>query len=162
MSARLPADVYSPDQVGIVLWELGKLISVRRDEAVRSKVAATAGEVSDFHISALLLSVLQASSVSDKDLAALEALLAELQTLRSKAPVAHFLLSALPNRNFKRMLVQWCRQNFDPNLLLTFATRGDLGGGFVLRVGSKQYDFTYRARLLEDKHRLVEIFNDVR
>lgn len=162
MSARLPADIYSPDQVGIVLWELGKLISARRDEAVRASVAGSMVSGSEFHISALLLSVLRSSRVADGDLTALETLQADLQQLRRHAPVAHFLLSALPNRSFKRQLVEWCRQNLSENLLMTFATRGDIGGGFVMRVGSKQYDFTYRTRLLEDKHRLVEIFDNVR
>lgn len=161
MSSSLPADIYSPDQVGIVLWELGKLIGVRRDEAVRATVSGQPAGA-DFHISALLLSVLRSAAIKDTDVAALEKLQSELVELRQKAPVAHFLLSALPNRAFKRMLVEWCRQNFHQDLLVTFATRGDLGGGFVLRVGSKQYDFTYKTRLLEDKHRLVEIFNDVR
>jgi len=162
VSARLPVDVYSPDQIGIVLWELDKLISALRDTNTRSVVTGSEPVAAEPHVSALLLGVLRTSGISERDQAALESLQVELQTVRSSAPVAHFLLSALPNRNFKRELVAWCRQNLHENLLVTFATRGDLGGGFVLRVGSKQYDFTYRAQLLNDKKRLVEIFDNVR
>ena len=36
MSVRLPADVYSPDHIGVVLWELGHLIDHRRN-APRTK-----------------------------------------------------------------------------------------------------------------------------
>jgi len=160
--ARLPDDVYSPDQVGIVLWELDKVIGALRDVDTRRMVSGAEVAGSDVHISALLLSVLRSSGVSERDLGALESLQTELQAVRTSAPVAHFLLSALPNRSFKRELVAWCRQNLHQSLLMTFATRGDLGGGFVLRVGSKQYDFTYRAQLLSDKARLVEIFDNVR
>lgn len=162
MSVKLPADVYSPDQVGIALWELGRLIGRLRDETTRKTVTGKDGADKEAHVSEFLLSVLHAAKTPADDYQALEKLQTELQTIRAKAPVAHVLLSALPNRTLKRELVEWCRTNLHPDLLMTFATRGDMGGGFILRVGSKQYDFTYRTRLLEDRHRLTEIFDHVR
>lgn len=162
MSVKLPADVYAPDQVGIVLWELGRLIGQLRDASTRASVTGKAEPAREFHASASLLSVLSETKVSAEDYKALEKLQTELQDIRSKAPVAHVLLSALPNQTLKRQLVEWCRENLHKELLMTFATRGDMGGGFILRIGSKQYDFTYRAQLLENRHRLTEIFDDVR
>lgn len=161
MSVKLPADVYSPDQVGIALWELGRLISQVRDASTRKTVTGKEEAAKDPHISEFLLSIMVAEKVSADNYKALEKLQTELQAIRAKAPVAHILLSALPNRTLKRELVEWCRQNLHKELLMTFATRGDMGGGFILRIGSKQYDFTYRTRLLEDRHRLTEIFDHV-
>lgn len=162
MTVKLPADVYSPDQVGIVLWELGRLIGQLRDASTRASVTGKADAEKDLHVSSFLLSVLHGEKIPADDYKALEKLQSELQTLRSNAPVAHVLLSALPNRALKRQLVEWCRENLHKELLMTFATRGDMGGGFILRIGSKQYDFTYRAQLLENRHRLTEIFDNVR
>lgn len=162
MTVKLPADVYSPDQVGIVLWELGRLIAQLRDASTRASVTGKADAEKDLHISSFLLSVLHAEKVSSDDYKVLEKLQVQLQAVRSTAPVAHILLSALPNRALKRQLVEWCRENLHKELLMTFATRGDMGGGFILRIGSKQYDFTYRAQLLENRHRLTEIFDHVR
>lgn len=162
MSVKLPADVYSPDQVGIALWELGKLIGQLRDRKTRAAVVTEKEPARELHVSAFLLSVLEAAGAKEDDIKALEKLETGLQGIRARAPVAHVLLSALPSRPLKRELVEWCRTNLHPELLVTFATRGDMGGGFILRIGSKQYDFTYRARLLENKHRLIEIFDNVR
>lgn len=161
MSVKLPADVYSPDQVGIVLWELGRLIAQLRDTSTRASVTGKTEAEKELHVSAFLLSVLHSAKVAADDHKALEKLQTQLQDVRSNAPVAHILLSALPNRTLKRQLVEWCRDNLHAELLMTFATRGDMGGGFILRVGSKQYDFTYRAQLLENRHRLTEIFDHV-
>lgn len=162
MSLRLPADVYSPDHVGIVLWEIGELISRLRNAATRAAVVTEGVPQEEMHISSFLLNVLHATGVSAGDRQALERLQAELQVIRDKAPVAHIVLSAIPSRALKRELVEWFRDQLHIQHLVTFSMRGDIGGGFMLRIGSKQYDFTYKARLLEDRHRLTEIFDSVR
>jgi len=162
VSVQLPADVYSPDQVGIVLWELGGLISSLRGASTRAAIVTEGVPQQEVHVSSFLMGVLHAAGVSAGDRQALEQLQIEMQALRTSAPVAHIVLAALPNRTLKRELVEWFRAQLHPQHLVTFATRGDIGGGFVLRIGSKQYDFTYRARLLEDKHRFTEIFDGVR
>lgn len=158
MSTMLPPDIYSPDHVGILVWELGKLISTERD-AHNHKIVTGKEPVRNHHISDGLSRVLTSAQVATTDISRLEALLDELQQLRKSAPVAHFLVPALPTRALKMQLVTWCRDNLHSNLLLTFASRADIGGGFILRVGSKQYDFTYRAQLRAHRGRLMEIFD---
>ena len=159
---KLPPDVYSPDQLGIVLWELGDVTAKLRDAETRAAVTQQPHDHTEIHTSALLLNVLQTAGVSARDRQAMEQLTQEIQTIREKAPTAHMMLAALPNRAMKRLIVEWFRRELHPQLLLTFAARGDIGGGFILRAGSKQYDFSFRARILENKQRLVEIFDDVR
>lgn len=162
MSVKLPADVYSPDHIGIVLWELGELISRLRNASTRAAVVEGGVPEEEIHISSFLLNVLHTAGVSAGDRQALEQLQVDLRALRDSAPVAHVVLAALPSRALKRELVEWFREQLHVHHLVTFAMRGDIGGGFKLRIGSKQYDFTYRARLLEGKHRLTEIFDSVR
>jgi len=161
MIAQLPSDVYSPNQLGIIIWELGNLVSQLRDASTRAAVTKQE-QATDVHASALLLSVLHASGVSTKDHQTLEQLQREIELIRDKAPSAHMMLAALPNRAMKRMMVEWFRSEIHPQFLLTFAARGDIGGGFILRTGSKQYDLSFRGRILGNKQRLVEIFDSVR
>lgn len=162
MSIKLPNDVYSPDQIGIVIWELTGLIGKLRDSEMRTKVAPSSEGEEDHHISNFLLGVLRSTGVSAADRRALESLQIELQAIRDRAPVAHLVLPVLPNRTLKRQLVEWFRGNVHQQQLLTFSARGDIGGGFFLRIGSKQYDFTFRGQLLENRHRIAEIFDGVR
>ncbi len=161
MTLKLPADVYSPDHVGIALWELGRLIPTLGDAVARARVTPEAGQP-EIQVSAFLMKIMSANGVSAADRQALEQLQVELRSLRDVAPTAHILLAASPGQAIKRQLVDWFRSEISPQHLLTFAARGDIGGGFMLRIGSKQYDFTYRTQLLADKHRLVEIFDSVR
>ena len=159
---KLSNDVHSPDHIGIVLWELERLISWLHDASVRASVAGKRTAEKEVHLSAYLLGVLKDAGVSPEDLPGLEQLQATLQAVREQAPVAHMVLTALPNRSLKRQLVEWFRKEIHQQCLLTFAVRSDLGGGFLLRVGSEQYDFTFRGRLLENRHRIAEIFDGVR
>lgn len=162
MSFKLSNDVYSPDHLGIVLWELERLIDWLRNESVRVSVAGQESATKEVHLSALLLGVLKDADVKSNDREALEQLQATLQAVREQAPVAHIVLTALPSRSLKKQLVEWFRNEIHQQALITFAVRSDMGGGFLLRIGSKQYDFTFRGRLLANKHRIAEIFDSVR
>ena len=162
MSVKLPPDVYSPDHIGIVLWELSRLIAKLQDAAVQATVAKESNVAHDIHVSNFLLGVLRAANVSPADRAALERLQQELQQVRDMAPVAHIVLPALPNQTLKRQLVEWFRTGIHQQMMMTFAVRSDIGGGFLLRVGSRQYDCTFKAQLLANKHRIAEIFDGVR
>lgn len=162
MSLRLPAEVYSPDHIGIALWELGSLVSYLQNSDTRAKVSSSQVQPGEPQISAFLTNVLTTTGIAPNDLSSLEQLQEQLQIVRDKAPVAHMMLSALPNQSMKRELVEWFREQIHAQCLVTFAMRRDIGGGFVLRIGSKQYDFSYRQRLLDDRHRLTEIFDGVR
>ena len=162
MSLRLPVELYSPDHIGIALWELGSLVSYLQDNAMRAKVTSAQPAQTEPQVSAFLNNLLSEAGVALNDVSGLEQLQSQLQIVRDKAPVAHMVLSALPNQTMKRELVEWFRNQIHAQCLVTFAMRRDIGGGFVLRIGSKQYDFSYRQRLLDDRHRLTEIFDGVR
>lgn len=162
MSFKLSTDIYSPDHISIVLWELERLIGWLRDESVRESVAGQGSAEKEVHLSHFLLGVLDTAGVSANDQAGLEGLHAQLQAVQAQAPVAHIMLSALPNRTLKRQLVEWFRQEIHQQALVTFSVRTDIGGGFMLRIGSRQYDFTFRGQLIENKHRIAEIFDGVR
>jgi len=163
MSAlKLPLDLYSPDQLGIIILETGNHANVLRDAGVRARTSGNADTAEPLHASALLTGVLQGNGLSANDHASLEALSKGLKLIRDKAPVAHLTLAALPNRSLKRQLTEWFRKEVSPYMLLTFAVRTDIGGGAVLRVGSRVYDFSFRQQIVSNKHRIAEIFENVR
>jgi hypothetical protein len=159
-SIRLPLDLYSPEQLSAVIIEFRGYIGELRDTAVRAKALhATAGAP---HASALLMGVMHESGVNATDQPEAEKLLKELEAVRDKAPAAHLMMAALPNRDLKRKLTEWFRTEIHPFALLTFATRADIGGGFILQAGSHVYNYSFREQLLTHKHRIAEIYNSVR
>lgn len=157
---HLPLDLYSPEQLSAVIIELRGYNGALRDTAVRARaVHATPGAP---HASALLLAVMHEADMSATDPAQTEKLLKELEAIRDKAPTAHMMMAALPNRDLKRKLTDWFRTEIHPFALLTFATRADIGGGFILQAGSHVYNYSFREQLLSHKHRISEIYNSVR
>jgi hypothetical protein len=158
---KLPLDLYSPEQLSAIIIELRSHLSALRDAAARAKAAH--GEAPTMpHTSALLLGALHESGTSPTDLAAGEKLLKELEAIRDKAPAVHVMMAALPNRDLKRKLTEWFRTEVHPYTLLTFATRADIGGGFILQAGSHIYNYSFREQILKNKSRLSEIYHSVR
>lgn len=157
MSIALPIDVYSPDQLSGLVAELQSYRGRLRDAAVRAKTAKSKGAVVAPVISEELMSLLRKSGVTADDGDALDTAHKELQKILKKAPVMHITLAALPNKTLKRQLTVWFRTQINPNSLLTFAARSDIGGGLMLQAGSHFYDYSFRERILANKKRLMEI-----
>jgi hypothetical protein len=160
VTISLPVDMYSTDQLSAVMLELRDYCNVLRDTSARKKITHAAEEVP--HVSALLLGVLHGAGIRAGNYDDAEGLLKELESLRSKAVVAHVTLAALPTRTLKRQLTVWFRAEIHPSAFLTFVMRSDIGGGIIVQMGSRLYDFSFREVLLNNKARIGEIFSSVR
>jgi len=154
----LPPDVYSPEVLSIVMMELRDHILQATQAATKARVTNATTTAERPHLSAQLRAVLATAGVKEDDLARLQTLSTQLEDLRKQAPVVHLLLTALPNRPQKHQFVQWFREHIHPHLLLTFATRSDIGGGVIVQAGSHVYDFSFREQLIHNKKRIGELF----
>ena len=157
---RLPVDLYSPEQLGAIIIELRSHSGGLRDAAVRAR--ATKQEAAPIHTSALLMAAYREAGVSPTDQPNTEKLLKQLEAIRDRAPAVHLMMAALPNRDFKRKLVEWFRAEIHPYALLTFATRADIGGGIIIQAGSHIYNYSFREQILSHKNRISEIYHSVR
>ena len=153
---HLPVDIYSPQQLNGLLAELQTYRSQVRDAAVRAK-AAKHKTAETVDTSEELANLLRTSKVELADSTGLEALNKQLEQVLKSAPVMHLTFSAPANRMLKRQITVWFRSQVHPHSLLTFAARGDIGGGLLLQAGSHFYDFSFRDRLLANKKLLTEI-----
>lgn len=157
---QLPTDLYSPDQLGAIIIELRGVVGELRDGNLRARGRQLPPEVAQ--TSVLLTGVMHNAGVSAHDVGAAENLLAQLQALRPKLPVAHLTLADLPSRALKRRLTEWFRSQIHPNMLVTFAVRADIGGGIIVQGGSRLYDFSFRQHVMQNRQRIGELFADVR
>ncbi|HWZ65229.1 MAG TPA: hypothetical protein VNX65_00345 [Patescibacteria group bacterium] len=156
MSTGLPIDLYSPDQLSVLMLELYKHTEALRNNRARTRVTKKSDSTPP--VTALLLEVLKEFDISVDDLTAAEQLLPKLELIRSKALVVHVILATPPNEDLRHQITQWFRTEIHPLLFLTFAARRDIGGGMLLRAGSHQYDFSFRKQLLDNKAKISEIF----
>lgn len=151
----LPVDVYSPDQLSEAIMELRSYTASQRDAVVRARAHADNQTAEgQTQVSEALKHVLDSAQTAGESL---EQLLKQLEELLAKAPVAHLTLAALPNRAIKRQITLWFRTEIHPTMLLTFAARGDIGGGAVVHIGSHLYDLSFKKQILANKNRLTEI-----
>lgn len=152
----LPPDICTPQQLGSALAELRIFLNRLQDRAARQKVSG----VSELppSLSQAARNILEINGLSPQSLQ-LATFTVELEKLRDTAPVAHFVLAELPEAGICQQLTDWFRQNIHASSLLTFSSRSDIGGGFLLRAGGKQYDFTFRSQLLDSKARISVLFN---
>lgn len=148
--AALPIDIYSPDQLSELVLELQDLAAALRDGTAR-------GDTHEVAISPGLASLLNANQTNNTDVNGVEALTKDVEATLQVAPTVHILLAASPNRVTKRQLVEWFRTEINPQTLLTFAARGDLGGGAIVQAGSHLYDMSFRRSIIDNKARMTEI-----
>jgi len=71
-------------------------------------------------------------------------------------------LAALPAGNIRRTIVEWCRQNIDPNILVEFKFNSAICGGMVVRYGSHIYDWSFRRQILASIDKFPEALRSVR
>jgi len=155
VNLALPADIYTPDQLSMCIQELRGLISARRDLAAKSRVGNTPETTPA--VPPFTASLLQANRLSGSTAKELEELVKALESLRLKAPVVHLTLAALPGPKLSVKLVEWFRREIHPSTLLLFVMDHTIGGGVVIRVGSRVYDFSFSSQLVRHKNRIAEI-----
>lgn len=150
MSVQLPLDTYSPDQLSELILELQDAAGQARDNTVRGQADASPQSPN-------LVALLDANKIAPTDADALETLSKDIAAILDKAPTVHILLSSMPNRPVKRQFALWFRTQIHPLTLITFAARGDLGGGAIIQTGSHLYDMSFRRSIIDNKARLTEI-----
>lgn len=154
----LPDTIYSPDQVSAAILELNTYQAALHDAMVRSQGGQN---ISLPEPGGLLSDLFSALNIRPDNGSMIEAVTKDLSQILTKSPVVHITLAAAPTHAIKKQLTAWFRTEINPSLLITFAVRSDLGGGIVLRAGSKVYDFSFKRQLLANKQRIAEIAQSV-
>ena len=163
MKLKLPLNVYSSDQLGAIAWELEEAINELRKRSIRrSVIGGHNKDQEQLETSKLLDELLRESGIMKIEQTQLETLLNEVKKFRESAPNVHIILAATPDNKIKKQLTGWLRQEISPSILCTFSMRADLGGGAIIRTGARQYDFSFRSKIADNKQRISEIFNGLR
>jgi hypothetical protein len=144
----LPNEVYSPDQLSAITMELRAYIGAKHDAARRSDH----GGALEPAVSSALRSIIDSAGNSSAD-----QLLSDMEQLLKSAPTIHVITAAKPNSTLKQQITNWFRTEIHPSAMLTFAERRDLGGGVIVRAGSHIYDFSFKRKILDNKHRITEL-----
>jgi F0F1-type ATP synthase delta subunit len=91
----------------------------------------------------------------------LEMLLRELAALKTSAPAMTITLAAPAGKELKQTLVDWCRHNIAPNIMVSFQFNASLLGGMVVSYKSRVFDWSFRRQILESRQTFAEVLRRV-
>lgn len=86
----------------------------------------------------------------------LDELIVTLEMILKRAPVVTITLAAPAPAEVKRTLVNWCRQEIDPEILVTLTFNATILGGMIVRVGSRVYDWSFRRQIMDNRRKFSE------
>jgi F0F1-type ATP synthase delta subunit len=84
-------------------------------------------------------------------------LLAALETTKKQASVVHISFASEPTHQVLYKIVQWFRQEVDPNIVISVGLQRSIAAGVVLRTPNRQFDFSLRKHLEHSKAGLSKI-----
>ena len=91
----------------------------------------------------------------------LELLIKTLEQYVSNSPTMTITLAALPTSSLKTALVNWCRTNVAPDILVSFRFNTSLLGGMVVQYGSHIFDWSFKRKILENRKIFPEVLRRV-
>jgi hypothetical protein len=157
----LPPELYSPDQIGLVMIELRDQADMLRRQAARQRLGSAGAALRPAALPERLTALLVVCGITRVTLASLEQLIKQLEIVRAKAPVVHVTLADLPGQHLRTELVKWFRREIDPTVLVSFNVNTTIVGGIVVRTGSHLHDYSFRRGLWEHRRALMEVFKRV-
>jgi F0F1-type ATP synthase delta subunit len=92
---------------------------------------------------------------------ALDDLIKTLDTYKKTASTITITLAAPPTTDVKKTLVNWCRENIAPDVLVSFQFNATLLGGMVVRYGSRVFDWSFRRQILAARASFPEVLRRV-
>lgn len=161
MNFTLPDQVASAQDLMALILELKEYGRWFAHESIKTKVSQAANEEA-FQLSTIGSTVLRdwgkEQSLSEQRL---DELIHTLETYQKQAPSMTITLAAPAPRGLKTKLVNWCRTNIAPDVLVTFDFNTTLLGGMVVRFGSHVHDWSIRRAVLDNKAKLPEVLRRV-
>ena len=147
MRFKLAPEVYTPQQLSLLIDELKRQLRQHSHETVKAEVGnkPLPGD----------------ANATAFDAKAAEVLLGELEELVKSAPRVHLTLAAMPSEGLKRQLADWMRENVSPTVLVEFNYNSALLGGMVVRIGSRIFDWSFRRQILASAGEFTKVLRHV-
>jgi hypothetical protein len=163
MKLQLPNSVSSQQDLTALTLEVHNFAAWSSSSTIKNRVSAKSPASEPPVLSPAAKELLGAWG-NDKLLSteSLNELSEALKEYAESAPTMTITLAAPPTGDIKQMLVDWCRKNIDPAMLVAFEFNGNLLGGIVVRKGSHIFDWSFRRQILDQRAKFPEALRNVR
>lgn len=161
MKLRLEEAVFSPQDLRQVMHEIKMYEKWLGAQEIRTRVTQNASKEPPALSEPTQHLIEQLSEADHLNQRAIEQLLTALEAYEKQAPRMVITLAAMPGKRLKMALVEWCRSNIAPNILVEFRFNATLLGGMVVSFGSHIYDMSFRRKILASRSRFPEVLRRV-
>ena len=161
MKLKLPASVASPQDLTALILEVHEYTRWFAHEAIKKRTDAAHSSEPPALSPATIKFIYEWRAKKTLTQQSLDELIKTLEAYSRTAPSITLTLAAPPTSGIKATLVDWCRENIDPNILVTFQFNATLLGGMVVRYGSRVFDWSFRRQLLNAREHFPEVLRRV-
>lgn len=161
MKLKLPASVASPQDLTALILEVHEYARWFTHEAIKKRTDATHSSEPPTLSPVSVKFIYEWRAKKSLTQQSLDELIKLLETHRRTAPSITLTLAAPPTSSVKATLVDWCRENIDPNILVILQFNATLLGGMVVRYGSRVFDWSFRRQLLSAREHFPEVLRRV-
>lgn len=158
MKRKLPDSVASLQDLTSLILELREYNKWYSHQSIKNKIGAKAKSETPT-LSTAASEILREKPFDKRDL---DAIIKELESCKKTLPSISITLAAMPTSKIKLNLVEWCRKNISPNILVNFEFNSNLLGGMVVKYGSRIFDWSFRRQLMAERNIFPEILRNVR
>lgn len=162
MKLKLPNSVYSPEQLTGLALEVKTYAHWASQTAIKKQVTGKTYQVAP-EITPAANELLSSwfSGKKSSTLQDFDQLLEALEHIKNDAPRVSITVAAPAPESLRQQLVGWCRDNVDPDVLVSFSFNSTLLGGVVIRCGSRIFDWSFRKQILDNRATFPEILKHV-
>jgi hypothetical protein len=161
MKINLPNSVSSRQDLQAVILEIRKYAQWYSQTSVKMRFAHDlANELPPFSDAAtsIINDWNKAEPINPKSI---EELIATLEDFQATASHMTITLAAPATGSLKKVLLEWCRKNISPNMLVDFKFNSTMLGGMVVSFGSHVYDWSFKRQILGARDRFPEVLRNV-
>jgi len=161
MKLKLPGSIASKQDLTTLEIEIREYSRWFAHESIKKRVNAKyASESPVMSLGAMeLLREWKAKHQIDQD--SLDTLIKTLEEYGKTSPSITITLAAAPPNNIKMTLVNWCRENIAPDIIVNFRFNATILGGMVINYGSRVFDWSFRRQILANRGILPEVLRRV-
>jgi hypothetical protein len=157
MKFKLPSSVASSQDLALLIIEIHEYARWFAHESIKKKIDAKDASESPVMSGSAIELLRDWKADQQISQQGLEMLIKTLEDYAVNSPAMTITLAALPTSSLKTVLVNWCRENIAPNILVSFKFNSNLLGGMVVQYGSHVFDWSFKRKIMEN----CEIFPEV-
>jgi hypothetical protein len=155
------SNISTPQDLKALTIEVQRYARWFAQASIKSRVSGAATAETLAISEAAVKLIKDTAGIKPLDQNMLDNLVVSLQALEASTPHVTITLAAAPGSKLKSTLVEWCRKNIEPNILINFKFNATILGGMVVQYGSHVHDWSFKRQIMAARGKFPEVLRRV-